>query len=515
MLQVKHLTISHLTNLTDIVRDLSFTVNPGDKVAIIGSEGNGKSTLLKWIMGDKKIEHYLKIKGELVNQFSRVVYLPQFLPTECEQLSIDQYFFEDASTSELDYALLYQLVGPIGFEAERLTSSQKLVSLSGGEKIKIQLLKALATNPDLILLDEPSNDLDLPTIEWLEYFIQSTPLTVLYISHDEALLKATATKIIQLELLQQKSLPVSSVESLTYQEYIEQKQARYNQQRRIALKQREEYSHQMEAHRRIESSVHHAQASISRQDPGGARLLKKKMHNVKSQGRRFERQKENFQEIPLTEDPILVKFSNTQLLPANKNILHIVDQTLQHGEQLLAENLNLFIKGPQKIGIIGQNGVGKSTWLKQLWQQLETRQDISVGYMPQRYADYLPMRASAIEFLSESGEKEELTQVMTYLGSMRFTTEEMHQPIENLSGGQQAKLLLIKIDLSGHNVLLLDEPTRNFSPLSQPELRQLFLKFPGALITISHDRSFLAEVCDTIYELTPNGFIQTELSIHH
>lgn len=512
MLQVKHLTFSHLTNLIDIVRDLSFTVNPGDKVAIIGNEGNGKSTLLKWIMGDKSIGDYLSIEGELINQFSRMVYLPQFLPTEYESLSIDYYFFEDASTSELDYALLYQLVGPIGFEAERLTSSQKIGSLSGGEKIKIQLLKALATNPDLILLDEPSNDLDLPTIEWLEHFIQSTPLTVVYISHDEALLKATATKIIQLELLQHKSVPVSSVESLTYQAYIEQKQTRYKQQRRIALKQREEYDQQMESHRRIESSVHHAQASISRQDPAGARLLKKKMHHVKSQGRRFERQKDNFQAIPLIEDTILVKFSNTQLLPNSKIIIDIVDQTLKHDDKLLAKNLNLFIKGPKKIGIIGQNGVGKSTWLKQLWQQLEPRQDLSVGYMPQRYADYLPMQASAIDFLKETGEAEELTQVMTYLGSMRFTTEEMDQPIENLSGGQQAKLLLIKIDLSGHNVLLLDEPTRNFSPLSQPELRQLFQTFPGALITVSHDRAFLAEVCEIVYELTPGGFVQSYLN---
>lgn len=514
MLQVKKLTISHLTNLTDIVRELSFTVNPGEKVAIIGSEGNGKSTLLKWIMGDKQIEDYLSIKGELVNQFSRAVYLPQFLPVESELNTLDDYFFGDNDLSEMDYALLYQLVGLIGFESERLTSSQKLGTLSGGEKIKVQLLKLLATNPDLILLDEPSNDLDLPTIQWLEHFIQTTPLTVLYISHDESLLKATATKIIQLELLQHKTVPVASVESLTYQAYTEQKQARYEHQRRIALKQREEYTQQMEVHRRIENSVHHAQATISRQDPGGARLLKKKMHHVKSQGRRFERQKENFQDIPLTEDPILVKFSNTQLLPTSKTILHIVNQTLQHENKLLAKNLNLFIKGPQKIGVIGKNGVGKSTWLKQIWQQLEARQDLSAGYMPQRYADYLPMQISAIEFLSETGEAEELTQVMTYLGSMRFTVEEMNQPIVNLSGGQQAKLLLIKIDLAGHNVLLLDEPTRNFSPLSQPELRQLFQSFTGTLITISHDRAFLTEVCDTVYELTPNGFIQSDLKFN-
>lgn len=508
MLQVRNLTLTHLKDLNEIIHNLTFTVNPGDKVAIIGGEGNGKSTLLKWMIADTQIESYVRAEGTLLNHFSRTVYLPQFLPVTLESWTIDQYIFGDADTGEVDYALLYQLVGQIGFEAERLTSSQRLGSLSGGEKIKIQLLKALATNPDLLLLDEPSNDLDLSTVQWLEQFIKTTSLAVVYISHDESLLASTATKVIQLELLQHKTRPVSSVSNLSYTDYVTQKKARYDQQRRIAMKQREEYEQKMTKHRRIESSVHDAQASISRQDPGGARLLKKKMHSVKAQGRRFDREKEQFEEIPISEEPILVKFSHTKPLPASKTVLHLVEQTLVREGQLLAQNLNLTLKGPTKIGIIGRNGVGKSTWLKEVWQLLKERKDLAVGYMPQHYADYLPMQGTPIDFLTETGEAEELTQVMTYLGSMRFTAAEMHHAIAELSGGQKAKLLLLKIDLSGQNVLLLDEPTRNFSPLSQPELRELFQQFSGAIITVSHDRLFLQQVCDTVYELTPNGFIE-------
>ncbi len=131
--------------------------------------------------------------------------------------------------------------------------------------------------------------------------------------------------------------------------------------------------------------------------------------------------------------------------------------------------------------------------------------------MPQNYADYLRLDETPVEFLRETGDSEERTQVMTYLGSMRFTTDEMHHPIQSLSGGQQAKLLLLKIDLLGQNVLLLDEPTRNFSPLSQPELRKLFKNFKGSIITISHDRMFLKEVCDQVYELKKDGLVRVEV----
>lgn len=507
MLQVRNLTLHHLTDLKEIIKDLSFTINPGEKVAIIGEEGNGKSTLLKWILGDKSIESYIQAEGELINQFSRMVYLPQTLPQKYIEFTIDQYFFGQADAMDIDYQMLYQLVGQLGFDADRLTSSQLLGSLSGGEKIKVQLLKALSTDPDLLLLDEPSNDLDLDTVKWLEHFIKSTPLTIIFISHDESLLAATATKVIQIELLRHKTVPVATVSKLSYKEFIEQKEARYEHQSQVANKQREEHQKQMEKYRQVESSVHHAQ----KQDPTPGRLLKKKMHAVKSMGKRFEREKENFEDIPLKADAILVKFSNTKSLPANKTILHLEDESVKLGDKNLAHSLNLLVRAPQKIGIIGQNGVGKSTLLKQLWTELSQRKDIAAGYMPQNYADYLRLDETPVEFLSETGDSEERTQVMTYLGSMRFTTDEMHHPIQSLSGGQQAKLLLLKIDLSGQNVLLLDEPTRNFSPLSQPELRKLFKNFKGSIITISHDRMFLKEVCDQVYELKKDGLVRVEM----
>ena len=128
--------------------------------------------------------------------------------------------------------------------------------------------------------------------------------------------------------------------------------------------------------------------------------------------------------------------------------------------------------------------------------------------MPQNYEDQLDLSLSPLEWLSITGDKEETTQIRTYLGSMRYTPDEMFHPMSELSGGQKAKILFLKMILSGANVLLLDEPTRNFSPLSNPVIRQILKDFGGAIISISHDRKYIEEVVDTVYELTPCGLVK-------
>lgn len=125
--------------------------------------------------------------------------------------------------------------------------------------------------------------------------------------------------------------------------------------------------------------------------------------------------------------------------------------------------------------------------------------------MPQNYEELLPARVNAIRYLSETGEKEEQTRLRTYLGALKFTEDEMLHPLDELSGGQRAKVLLLKLSLSGANVLILDEPTRNFSPLSGPVIRTILREFPGAIISVSHDRKYIDEVCTKIYELTADG----------
>ena len=160
------------------------------------------------------------------------------------------------------------------------------------------------------------------------------------------------------------------------------------------------------------------------------------------------------------------------------------------------------------MGITGPNGAGKSTLLKLLWEELRDRRDITAAYMPQDYAEALDYEQTPLEHLEAAYSRETLTRARSYLGSMRFTHEEMTGKIGRLSGGQRAKLLFLDMVLRRADVLLLDEPTRNFSPLSAPVVRQAIRGFGGAVISVSHDRKYLAEVCSAVYELTPGGLVR-------
>lgn len=192
-------------------------------------------------------------------------------------------------------------------------------------------------------------------------------------------------------------------------------------------------------------------------------------------------------------------------LPAGKEILRLSLPRLTAGENILSEKIELTVTGQQKIGIIGKNGAGKSTLLRNVVQTLLPRRDIRIGYMPQQYTEALPAEKTPVEYLARNYDKAEMTQLCTLLGSMKFTAEEMTHPIGALSGGQRAKLCFLKLIYDECNVLLLDEPTRNLSPFSAPVVRKMLVDFDGCIISVSHDRAFLREVTDTVYELTPKG----------
>ena len=236
--------------------------------------------------------------------------------------------------------------------------------------------------------------------------------------------------------------------------------------------------------------------------------MKDKMHTVKAMGRRFEREDENMTQMPEQEEAIFFKLGDKNAyIPTGKTVIEYELSKLMtpEGERILAEGIYLKIKGSEKICIIGANGAGKTTLLKKIAEELMNRNDIKAEYMPQNYEDLLELSVTPVDYLDKTGDKEERTRIRTYLGSLKYTPDEMEHPIRELSGGQKAKVLLLRMSLSGANVLILDEPTRNFSPLSGPVIRKMLREFPGAVISISHDRKYIEEVCDKIYQLNPNG----------
>lgn len=220
-------------------------------------------------------------------------------------------------------------------------------------------------------------------------------------------------------------------------------------------------------------------------------------------------------EMPQQEEAIFFKLGGENaVIPSGKMVLEYqLDRLVAPGTEetrVLGENIFLRVRGPEKIVILGKNGAGKTTLVRKIAKELLSRKDIHAEYMPQNYEELLPMEKMPIDFLDQTGDRERQSRIRTYLGSLKYTADEMSHPIRELSGGQKAKLFLLKMSLSGANVLILDEPTRNFSPLSGGVLRKLLKEFPGAIISISHDRKYIEEVCDKRYVLTKDGLIAEE-----
>lgn len=235
---------------------------------------------------------------------------------------------------------------------------------------------------------------------------------------------------------------------------------------------------------------------------------KKSMQTIVAKGKRLERESEDFTDIPNKEESIITRFDPSVNIPSQKRILDYYITELKVGSNVISREIRLSISGKQHICIIGKNGAGKSTLLRKIWEELKDKNDINIGYMPQNYEEILDFSKTPIEFLESNYDKNDLTKAMCFMGSMKFTTNEMSNKIGELSGGQKAKLIFLNMVLKGCNVLILDEPTRNFSPLSAPIVRQALYEFNGTIISISHDRKYLDEVADIIYVLTESGLSQ-------
>lgn len=514
MLQIKNLTLLHKKDLHELIKDFNFVLNPGDKAVLIGEEGNGKSTLLKWIYNPEIVEDYMEAVGERVISGERLGYLPQELPEKDQQKTIYEYFCEEENFYNQTPRELSELAASLFFASDFFYSGQRMGTLSGGERVKLSLARILLAMPTVLLLDEPSNDLDLETLIWLEQFLVKTKCAVLFISHDEMLIEQTANVIVHLEQLKRKTESRATVARMPYKQYLKERIENFSNQERQALNERREEKKKQEKLRRVTQQVMHAMDVLPKDGSDSAgRLLKKKMKAVKSMERRYKKEAEEQTKLPESEEAIFFKLCDIQI-PAKKMVLEyslkelIAADSLEH--RILAKDIFLRVIGGEKVCIIGANGAGKTTLLRQISSILLARKDLKVCYIPQNYEELLDLKKTPVEYLSVNGDREEISRIRTYLGSLKFTADEMAHPAAELSGGQKAKVLLLHTSLSGADVLVLDEPTRNFSPLSGPVIRNILKEYKGAIISISHDRKYIKEVCNTIYRLTLNGLCKVE-----
>lgn len=276
MLQIKGLTVTHQKDLRVLIRDFSFTLTQGDKAVLIGEEGNGKSTLLKLIASPALVEHYVDYTGEVVTGGMRLGYLAQELPPERQEQTVFAFCSAVPSFGLLTPAEQSGIAMQLGLDTALFYADQQVRTLSGGEKVKLQLACLLMERPDALLLDEPSNDLDIRTLQWLEQFINTCGLPVLFVSHDETLIERTANIVIHLEQIRRKTLPRYTIARMPYRQYVAERLAGLTHQEQLARKEQADYEKQQEKYRHIRSRVEHEQAVISRGNPHGGRMLKKK-----------------------------------------------------------------------------------------------------------------------------------------------------------------------------------------------------------------------------------------------
>lgn len=498
MLEIKDLTIS----ISDryLIKNLNLILNNGDKLAIIGEEGNGKSTLLKSILG---ICEYAEISGNINLKGNRIGYLEQSISNDKFDKSVYEFLFIDDTDYYDKINNLYKYLEIISLTDDIL--KQEIRTLSGGEKVKISILKLLLNEYDILFLDEPTNDLDIETLEWLEKFINNTNKPIMYVSHDETLLANTANMILHLEQIKKKTECRHTLLKIDYDTYVEQRLRKIEKQTQVARSEKREFNKQQEKLQRIMQKVEYQQNTITRADPHGAKVLKKKMHSLKSQERKLD--ETELTEVPDVEESISFSFEEVEI-PRAKNIINLNIDELKVSNKVLSKNIKLDVIGNVHLCIIGKNGVGKSTLIKIIYNELKDRNDIKVGYMPQTYDDILNNYKYVLDFVCPNGSKDEITKARMFLGNMKFTRDEMISNIKDLSNGTKAKLFLVKLVLDKCDVLILDEPTRNVSPLSNPVIRNVLNEYKGTIISVSHDRKYINEVVNALYILTSNGLVK-------
>ena len=409
--------------------------------------------------------------------------------------------------------LLHQLDGDwvrtihsFGLTNKEIFSNRPLQSFSGGEQVKVQLLRLLYGPFTVLLLDEPTNNLDLDTLAFFEAFMLKEMRPILFVSHDEWLLSSCSNRVLHLEHIKKKQEERWTLFNGGYDEYITNRQSAFEKQDKIATFERRKRKEKVEKLTQIRNKVEYQQNQAVR-NPTLGRLLKKRMHVILSQERRMER--EPLTPYAISEEEINLRFPPSLGLPSRRRVLEISNFSIQKEDRVLSQCINFTLIGNKKIAIIGQNGVGKTTFIHEIIPRLQANQ-LKVGFMPQVYSQVLPMEQTALEYLSSllGYDRTQQTIIRNHLGALHFRPEEMLTPLQLRSGGQQAKVILLSLVFCNPDILVLDEPTRNLSPLALPTIRALFSSFPGPIIAVSHDRAFLASVFDEIWELTEQGLHQ-------
>ena len=509
-----------------ILENVSFTVNEGDKVGIIGVNGTGKTTLFKILSGiygydsgdiylGKGVEiGYLEqntnfhsegtIFEEVLEVFKDLIEMETYLrdlevkianessnpnSKELEKI-MNEYSNKLEKFSELNgYGYKSEAKGVLkglGFSDEDM--DKKINILSGGEKTRVLLAKLLLKNPSLLLLDEPTNHLDSEAIEWLEVFLKQYKGTVIIISHDRYFLDQVVNRVFEIH---NKKLRTYNG---NYSKFIELSKV----EKELEIK---KFEDQQKEIKKQEESIDKLKAYGREKHLKRARSKEKMLDKVEVLDRpEMYRKKAN------------IKFSPS--VTSGNDVLEARDISMGYGDRTLFRNLNLNIYRGEKVALIGPNGAGKSTLFKIIMNNLQPLTgsvklgtNVHVDYFHQEQKT-LNLDNTIIDEIWNDHPQLTQTTLRTMLGAFLFEDEEVFKKISTLSGGERARVAILKLILSNSNFLLLDEPTNHLDIDSKEVLEEALLNYEGTLFTISHDRYFLNTVIDKILVLDENGITE-------
>ncbi|GCE11650.1 ribosomal protection-like ABC-F family protein [Tengunoibacter tsumagoiensis] len=508
---------------------LDLEIQSGQRIGLVGENGCGKSTLLKLLAGvEEPTEGTISYKRKLTIGYLSQEMDPQSLQKtvfevveqvsdafkailtqlrRLEQQMADPSIYQDADAMEavldaygraqelfeaqggylVEHKARSVLTG-LGITPDQYT--QKVGTLSGGEKKMVNLARILVQTPDLLLLDEPDNHLDIEAKAWLEHYIQDYPGTVFLISHDRYLLDQTVQHIFQLE--------DGTIDSYhgNYSYYVEERQKRLQQRY-------EDYQNQQGEMKRLEVMLHQYREWVRFNDKFAGRL-----HSTE---KRIARIKEEMALRPIMQrKKMKVRLDPEQ---SSKKVLEIKGLSQSIQTRQLFRPFDLTILAGERIGIVGANGSGKSTLLKILLGLVSPTQGttrLGVSILPGYYAqeqETLPMQSTPLEFVCRLKEMSE-SKAVALLSRLLFSYRTMHTTINNLSGGEKSRLQIARLMVTEANFLLLDEPTNNLDIPSVEVLEDALLQFEGTLLMVSHDRYFLEKIATRILAIDSAGNVR-------
>lgn len=465
----------------EILSHLDFEIKGKEKIAIVGRNGAGKTTLLRLIAGELDLDRDDKRNGPGIASSRKLVigYLTQNQSMDSEK-TVEEILLEACPTGDLfsrerfEYEMEYdRIFTGFGFQPEE--KKRKLGTFSGGEQTKIALIRWLLLKPDILLLDEPTNHLDIQTVEWMEDYMRHYEKAVVFVSHDRFFLDQTVDVVYELNGGKLKRYPGN------YTEYRRQKRKELESQKKA-------YERQQEELKRLND------------------LIEKFKHKPNKAAFARSRKKiiERMEKIdPPEEDDVHIFTGDIEpLVPGSKWVLEA--EHLKIGYQKVLLELSLRIRKGQKIGIIGENGVGKSTFLKtvaELIPPLEGKCTLGnrtmIGYFDQQSAA-LESEKQVVEHFHELFPVMTEKDVRTTLGNFLFPGKMASTKVNALSGGEKSRLVLAEILNSKPNLLILDEPTNHMDVQAKETLESAFQMYKGTILFVSHDRYFIRQVADAI-----------------